>query len=217
MTQDNSYFKRAADAVAALESCSGDVETAAAAIAKAAEGGRLVHVFGLDACSADIEGEIFFRAGGLACVDPLYDPAFSNSHGGYRSELCRVLDGLAPRVLDYYERIEPGDPLLLLALDENSLAFAQAAGWSREHGLTTIAVIPERPLDGATNGNIDLAVCFGRGGGLESVRMTAVLGAVAERAVRLAPKADVWTGDIFPDPEKDRETIDKYLWRVRHL
>ena len=77
--------------------------------------------------AADIEGEIFFRPGCFANVNPIYDPAFANSHGAYRSELCRPLDGLAVRILEYYEYVEPGDPLLLLTFDADSTALRQAA------------------------------------------------------------------------------------------
>ncbi len=217
MKENSEYLQRAAAAVAGLEKEKAGITAAAKMMADAALEGRLVHIFGVDSRAADIEGEIFFRAGGLACIDPLYDPAFANSHGAYRSELCRPLDGLTPRILDYYERIEQGDPMLLLAFDQNSLALAQAAKWCGEHGLRTVAIVPEPPADGRVTECIDTVISFGRDTENERLCMTAALDAISAEAVELAPGAEVWKGDFFPDLEANRETVDSYLWRVRHL
>ena len=40
--------------------------------------------------------ETFYRAGGLACVQPLYHPSLLPLHGGQASTLCEHLSGLAP-------------------------------------------------------------------------------------------------------------------------
>ncbi len=211
------YFGRLASAVKALENQAEAIEKASDILAKAAERDSLIHIFGLDARAADIEGELFFRAGSFACIDPIYDPAFSNSHGAYRSELCRSLDGLAPCILEYYEHIEAGDPLLLLTFDPDSDAFAQAAQWAKERGLLVLAVIPDLPKSADTAGALDVSVCFGSSEGAESVCMTAALDAIMARAVNKAADAPVWQGSFFPDLDTSRNMIDDYLWRVRHL
>lgn len=209
------HFKRMAVALEALERESENVEAAAEILAEAARRDTLIHVFGVDARAADIQGELFFRPGGLACVNPLYDPAFSNAHGAYRSELCRPLNGLTPKILEYYEYIDSGDPLVLLAFDADSIAFSQAAAWAKEHGLGLVGIIPELPRDKATADLLDAAICFGREHG--TLLMTAALDALMARAVELVPGAAAWKGDFFPDMKDCRAVVDKYLWRVRHL
>lgn len=215
MAEYQNRFKLMADALSELGKESASLDAAACLMAKAARRDALVHVFGIDAKAADIQGELFYRAGGLACINPLYDPAFSNSHGAYRSELCRPLDGLTPRILEYYEYIDPGDPLVLLAFDADSVAFAQTAAWAKAHDLSLIAVVPEPPKNAQTVSLPDVTVCFGYEYG--TLLMTAVLNELMTRAVELAPDAAVWRGNFFPDSRISQDIVDKYLWRIRHL
>ncbi|HVW34162.1 MAG TPA: sugar isomerase domain-containing protein [Acidimicrobiia bacterium] len=46
--------------------------------------------------------ETFYRAGGLACVQPLYHPSLLPLHGGRASTLCEHLPGLAPLMVGPY-------------------------------------------------------------------------------------------------------------------
>jgi len=52
--------------------------------------------------------ETFYRAGGLACVQPLYHPSLLPLHGGQESTLCEHLPGLA-RLIVGHCRPGPGD------------------------------------------------------------------------------------------------------------
>jgi uncharacterized phosphosugar-binding protein len=45
--------------------------------------------------------ETFYRAGGLACVQPLYHPSLLPLHGGRESTLCEHLPGLAPLMVSH--------------------------------------------------------------------------------------------------------------------
>lgn len=188
---------------------------AAAVLSEAADAGRLVHVFGTDARAADITGELFFRAGGLACIDPIYDPALANSHGAYRSELCRAMDGLAPCILDYYEFIEPGDPMLLVGFDPDGPAFSQAARWARDKGLFLIMATPQPPADTDTAALAQIMLLAG--GQYATVCMTALLHALGDAAARHVRADLLWPGTFFPDTIGAKQIIDAYLWRVRHL
>jgi len=215
MAEEGKRFYEMSDALSALTEKSGEIGAAAACLAQAAKQGRMIHVFGVDARAADIEGELFYRAGGLACVDPIYDPAFSNSHGAYRSELCRPLDGLTPKILEYYELIDPGDPLILLAFDAESTALAQAVEWAKEKRLALIVIVPEKPVDARIVSLADVMVCFGQLH--KTICMTAVLNEIAARTLEEYPEAEVWQGDFFPDTEKNRALLERWRWRVRHL
>lgn len=204
-----------AQALSGLDKQNEAINEAARILAQAARRGALIHVFGVDARAADIEGEIFFRPGCFACVNPIYDPAFANSHGAYRSELCRPLDGLTPRILDYYEYVEPNEPLLLLAFDPESTALRQAAEWGRARNLRVIGFVPEQPGREKTAALFDTTICLGSSYG--TLLMTAALGETMARAAALAPEADVWKGTVFPDLEANAPAIEKYIWRIRHL
>lgn len=215
MEQDVSRFGRMADALKTLEGQNEALAASAQILAEAAKRGALIHVFGVDARAADIEGELFFRPGCFAAVNPVYDPAFANSHGAYRSELCRPLDGLTARILEYYEYVEPGEPLLLLTFDADSTALRQAAEWANAHGLRVIAVLPDKPKREKTAALFEEAIYFGASFG--TLLMTAALDELMARAAALAPEADTWTGTIFPDLEACAPMLERYLWRVRHL
>ncbi len=215
MEHKENRFSEMALAFSGLEKQNEAINKAAHVLAEAARRGALIHVFGVDARAADIEGEIFFRPGCFACVNPVYDPAFANSHGAYRSELCRPLDGLSARILEYYEYKEPGEPLLLLAFDADSIALRQAAEWAKSHGLAVITILPGKPSREKTRSLFDTAIYLGAS--YSTLLMTAVLGEVMVRAVALAPEADIWKGKDFPDLEINAAVIERYLWRVRHL
>ena len=215
MEHTTNRFADMALALSDLDKQSETIDAAARILAEAARRGTLIHVFGVDARAADIEGEIFFRPGCFANVNPIYDPAFANSHGAYRSELCRPLDGLAVRILEYYEYVEPGDPLLLLSLDADSTALRQAAEWAKEHELRVVAILPDKPVRERTAALFDKAIYCGDSFG--TLLMTAALDDLMARAVALVPEVDVWTGNIFPSMETCAPMIERYLWRVRHL
>lgn len=212
---DASRFASMAEAIASLERQRTTIESAAKILADAATRDALIHIFGVDLRAAEIEGGFFFRPGRLACVNPVYDPAFSAAHGAYRSELCRALDGLTPRILDYYENISPGEPLLLLSLDPESTAFVQALQWARERELRIIVMIPDVPDNpGATEG-ADVVIRFGRM--YDELTLYAALDELAARAAELAPGAAVWKGNVYPDLTACDAIIERYRWRIRHL
>ncbi|MEN6417306.1 MAG: SIS domain-containing protein [Clostridiaceae bacterium] len=215
MEHRENRFSEMTLAFSGLEKQNEAIDKAAHVLAEAAQRGALIHVFGVDARAADIEGELFFRPGCFACVNPVYDPAFANSHGAYRSELCRPLDGLTARILEYYEYMEPGEPLLLLAFDADSIALRQAAEWAKSHGLAVITILPGKPSREKTRSLFDTAIYLGPS--YSTLLMTAALDELMARAVALAPEADIWKGKDFPDLEINAAVIERYLWRVRHL
>lgn len=215
MEYDKNRLNNMSASIAALTGETAAIDMAAALLAEAARHEKMIHVFGVDVRAADIEGELFFRAGGLACIDPIYDPAFANSHGAYRSELCRPLDGLTPKILEYYEYVESRDPLVLLTFDPDSTAYAQAVAWAKEKCLTLITVIPQSPKSQEIAALPDVTIPFGLS--YQTLCMTAVLDEMMARTIERCPGAEVWQGDFFPDGEKNREAMEHWRWRIRHL
>jgi len=223
---------------------SGKIDAAAEIIADAASEGRLVHVFGTEAHTAALAGELFFRGVGFACINPLFDPAIDLSHGAYRSELCRNMAGLAPCIMDYYENIEPGDPIILISGDPEGVFFMEAVNRAVEKGLRIIAIVPCGGPDGGVETGVggeagvggDLCDEAGVGGALDkadvvlefhaaegfgganTVCMATILNCIAIRALEKAGVAvDIWRGGRYVKPEDNRELIEKYINRVKHL
>jgi uncharacterized phosphosugar-binding protein len=197
------------------------IDAAAGLIADALSRGRLAHVFGTEAHTSALAGELFFKSGGLVGVNPLFDPALDLSHGAYRAALCRDMAGLAPCILDYYENIEPGDPIILLSGDPDSVIFEEAVGRAAEKGLNIIAIAPLGGSDGnASLKKAGVVIDAHSGedfGGANTVCMSAILNCVAMRALKLAKGAETWNGGRLVEPDENKELIEKYIDRIKHL
>ncbi|NLY18148.1 MAG: SIS domain-containing protein, partial [Clostridiaceae bacterium] len=103
-----------------------NLNAAAKLMADAIKNDRLIHIFGTDPHSASIGDEMFCKGGGLVNINPFYDPAFSLAHGGYRCSLCQTLDGLAPVIMEYYENVRVGDPIIIIGSRPDKLILTQA-------------------------------------------------------------------------------------------
>ncbi len=194
---------------------------AAGLLADAQQEGRLIHLFGTEPSLAALSAEFFFQPGALMNIDPILDPSLDPAHGAYRSAMCLKLEGLAPCILDYYESIEPGDPILLLGSDPSLPMFSEALRWSKRRGLSTIVVI-SRAAD-APICRADVTLCTGAtfdAGPPEHTILSAALLhlLLLEVQARLQdPQAHTWSGGRFVDLAKDRADIDRLLFRIRHL
>lgn len=76
-----------------------EIERSAGRLLEAISGGGLLFAAG-SGHSLGAVGETFFRAGGLACVRPLYAPELLPLHGAHASTRAERQSGLARRVLD---------------------------------------------------------------------------------------------------------------------
>ncbi len=75
---------------------------AAVRLADAIAQDRFVYVIGTGGHSYIAAEEMFWRAGGLACVYPILDPGFSVSHGAWRSMLVERTPGYVIPILRYH-------------------------------------------------------------------------------------------------------------------
>lgn len=225
------YFETLSSHIAMLSQEKDNICKAAEVLAKAVTEEKLIHVFGVDPHSAMLEGELFFKGGCLVNINPIFDPAFDFSHGAYRSALCQTLDGLAPCILDYYENIESGDPIILMGNCQGSLIFEQAAQWSRQKGLIVITIASaDGTADEAAKSYSDIIINLHTpakdavtkvsgiwSGGVRTACMAAVLNALmVETLVRVVHPV-TWQGDLLADPEVNATLIDEYLWKIKHL
>jgi uncharacterized phosphosugar-binding protein len=84
--------------------------------------------------------EGFFRAGGLACVYPLYRPGISPLHGAWSATESERRTGLAETVLDA-ARPRPGDLVMIFSNSGANPYPVELAGAARRRGLPVIAMV----------------------------------------------------------------------------
>ncbi len=105
------------------------IPAAARLIADAVARDRIVHVFG-SGHSQLVALDLVGRAGGLAGVNPIFDPLFGRAER---------LEGFAPVLLAAHA-FHPGDVLIVISHSGRNPAPIEVALHGRQHGLPVIAV-----------------------------------------------------------------------------
>jgi len=113
------------------------MEEAARRIADCIAAGGVIHVFGTGHSHMPSE-EIFYRAGGLACVNPIIDEAFMLHHGAEKSTAAERLPGIARIVLDR-EDVRPGEVLIIFSNSGVNAVPVEMAHEAIARGLQVIA------------------------------------------------------------------------------
>lgn len=202
-----------------LENEKDEIEKAGDIIASAVKDNRLVHYFGTEPRACALISEIFFNAGALAYIDPMLDPTLDPAHGAYRNEMALAVDGLAPCILDYYERVAVGDPIVLVGSCAGLPMFAQSLEWAKGHGLKTIAILCEGScIKDETSADVLLT------NGTEyednsayTVSTAALLNMIIDSAKTKLPESAAWSGKRSVDLGKEENKINEMLFRIRHL
>jgi uncharacterized phosphosugar-binding protein len=109
------YAKQYSDTVFSLLQTIHDCETesinkAGSIVAEALKSGGILHVFGCGH-SHMIEEELFYRAGGLAAVSPVFESSTMLHEGAIKSSMIERISGYAKLVLERYDVIS-GDCFL---------------------------------------------------------------------------------------------------------
>lgn len=115
------------------------IQSAARAIADRIVADRIVFVIGPGGHSTLGAHEIYFRAGGLACISAVLDDGFALARGGLRSIGVERTPGYARAVLGATE-IDSGDVLIVSNAYGVNAACIDSLDFCRERGITTIAV-----------------------------------------------------------------------------
>ncbi len=105
----------------------------------AVRGGGLIYLGG-SGHSLAVVLEGFFRAGGLACVYPLYRPEISPLHGAWPATEAERRPGLAARVLDAAGP-RPGDVVVIFSNSGANPYPVELAAAAKARGLPVIAVV----------------------------------------------------------------------------
>lgn len=136
----SAYFQRIGKLLAELRRDeSGNIVRAAALLQQQIERDRLIHVFGVGGHSAIGCEEFFWRAGGLANINPLFDLSLLLSGGGRKSTMLERNPGVGDKVIAAQE-LGPGDLLIITSIYGMNAATIDAAMEARRRGVTLIAI-----------------------------------------------------------------------------
>lgn len=117
----------------------GNIEKAADLMVEAIAADRLIHVYGGGGHTTLVMGEMFFRAGGLANINPIMETGLSVFNQALKYlELERCVN-YGRSIVKYY-RLEPGDLLLIFHNIGINPATIDAALEAKERGAKIIAV-----------------------------------------------------------------------------
>ena len=115
------------------------INKAAGILAKAVADDRLINIVGTGGHSNMAAEEAFYRAGGLAAVNPLLDAGTNLIHGGLRSTFVERTPGYAKPVLDAYG-ITEGDVLIIANAYGINAMTIDCALECKKRGVTSIGI-----------------------------------------------------------------------------
>jgi uncharacterized phosphosugar-binding protein len=226
VTNTKKYLNALINTLSQLEQEENNIAKAAEILAKATEKDELIHIMGTEPHTAMLEDEIFFKGGGLANINPIYDPAFELSHGAYRSALCQSLMGLTPCILGYYENIESGEPIIFLTSEVSSMLFTEAVQWAKKKGLTIIAIVTRMEDEAfAAKDLIDVIIDThimknnepAEIGKVHTACVSALLNLLVTETLRRLQNPSKWRGKVLASEVENKELIDRYIYRIKHL
>ena len=137
MNLEQTYFEGVAEILKKIsEEETESIDRAAQMIAVATEKDRLIHVFGTGGHSIMGAMEVFWRAGGLANVNPIFPPGLSlvDSHPNIERTT-----GFARTVLPFYG-VEKDDLLIIINVNGINAITIDAAMEGKELGATVVAI-----------------------------------------------------------------------------
>lgn len=137
---DFGYFKAVIGNLEEVNRTQGEaIEKAASLMAKAIGEDRLIHVYGGGGHTTLPVGEMFFRAGGLACIDPVMETGLSVFNQALKYlELERTVN-FGAAIIRYYD-LKEGDVLLIFHNIGINPATIDAAMEAKKRGAIIIAV-----------------------------------------------------------------------------
>lgn len=89
------------------------IDKAADKVAETIARDGLVHLFGCGHSHMLVE-EVFYRAGGLAAINPILDTAVMLHEGAVKSSMVERMEGYAAHILNNYD-VKPGEPIIVIS------------------------------------------------------------------------------------------------------
>jgi uncharacterized phosphosugar-binding protein len=118
------------------------IKEAGELVAEAIVQGGILHVFGVGH-SHMLAEEAFFRAGGLAAVNAIFEPSLMLHEGVLKSARLENLTGFAQILLDHYE-VKEKDVLLLISNSGVNAVPVEMAIEAKRRNVPTIAITSVR-------------------------------------------------------------------------
>jgi len=185
--------------------------------------------------------ETFYRAGGLACVQPVYHASLLPLHGGQESTLCEHTHGLAALMMQNFAP-GPRDLAFIFSNSGGNAVPVELADEFRARGCPVVAVvslehlhaaplrIPHK-IDAVATHILDTRVpygdaCYPTGkattAGLSSLTgiflWDLLLARLADRAGVLGIELPIWTSsNVAGGEERNQALFDRYGRRVTSL
>jgi uncharacterized phosphosugar-binding protein len=140
-----------------------EVEAAAALLVETIKNDHLVYVLGTSGHAYMAAEEMFYRAGGLIPVSPIFPSGLALAHGAGRSAIVSRCQGYISKVLAYHALGE-GDTLLLVDPEGVSPVAIEAALKAKEMGAKVVAITAREygkniPLDSAARHPSGMNLC----------------------------------------------------------
>jgi uncharacterized phosphosugar-binding protein len=121
-----------------LSSQSEVMEQAVKAMVECVRRGGVIHVFGAGHSQLVVE-EVWYRAGQLACVNPLFDQNLWPHNGPRKGSRLERLEGYGRAVLADQD-LRPGEVLVAVSNSGRNAVAVEAALTAKERGVTVVAL-----------------------------------------------------------------------------
>ena len=136
---DETYYHLVLDLLGKIQQTqAASIHQAALVITRALQAGGVLHVFSTGHSHMMVE-EMFYRAGGLVPVNPLFDPGTMLHHGAVKSTQFERLPGYAAVVLNGTDP-RAGEPLLIVSNSGINPVPVEMALLAKQRGLVPMAI-----------------------------------------------------------------------------
>ncbi|HBE01315.1 MAG: hypothetical protein A2096_02405 [Spirochaetes bacterium GWF1_41_5] len=137
---DSRYYEAIEKNIYEVESKQIDnILKAAEEMARAVKEDRLINLYGGGGHTTLVMAEMFFRAGGLACINPIMDIGISTFNNAYKYLALERTENYATGLVKYY-RLKPGDVFLIFHNIGVNAATIDAVLEAKKAGAVIIAV-----------------------------------------------------------------------------
>ncbi|MDF2630668.1 MAG: hypothetical protein K0R39_4499 [Symbiobacteriaceae bacterium] len=116
----------------------GPIQQAAERIAASIAAGGVVHLFGCGH-SQMLTEEVFYRAGGLACVNPILDAGLALGGGAVKSSQFERMEGYGLAALSQQD-LRAGEVMIVISTSGRNPVPVDVAQEARRRGLTVVAL-----------------------------------------------------------------------------
>ncbi|MGB9857031.1 MAG: sugar isomerase domain-containing protein [Dictyoglomaceae bacterium] len=115
-----------------------EIEKAIEKIVEVIKNGGIIHIFGAGHSHILCE-ELFYRAGGFACINPIFDSSIMLHEGALKSSFMERLEGYGKIILDRYD-LKEGEILFVISYSGRNALPIDVAIEGKRKGLFVIAL-----------------------------------------------------------------------------